>query len=120
MHYHYLERSPDLLRRGSRLRCNDDTQNFTTGLSHGQTGGVPSIAGEEKAVFHESTIMRQHIAFAGAIASPALANAGSTMFGAGRMQQGTVSQPAARTPHWERQCGYVGDHARYAPHWVLV
>jgi hypothetical protein len=60
------------------------------------------------------------LALAGAIAAPALADAGSTTFGIGVLQQGRVSQPAARTPHWEWQYGYIGHHARYAPHWVLV
>ena len=41
------------------------------------------------------------------------------MYGTGYLQQGTVS-PTARAPHWEWQHGYVGHHARYAPHWVLV
>jgi hypothetical protein len=60
------------------------------------------------------------IALAGAIASPAFANAGSPAFGTGTLQQRIAPQPAARTPHWEWQYGYIGHHARYAPHWVLV
>ena len=42
--------------------------------------------------------MKHYIALAGAIASPALANAGLTTFDTGRVQ--TVSQPAPRNPHW--------------------
>ena len=52
--------------------------------------------------------------------SPVFANAGPSTFDTGGFQQGSVSQVEARTPHWEWQYGYVGHHARYAPHWVLV
>ena len=59
------------------------------------------------------------IALGVANVSPAFASAGSAVYGTGYLQQGTVSQ-AARPPHWEWQYGYIGHHARYAPHWVLV
>lgn len=59
------------------------------------------------------------IALAGAIASPAFADAGPPTFGTGALQERTA-QPVARSPHWEWQYGYIGHHARYAPHWVLV
>jgi hypothetical protein len=52
--------------------------------------------------------------------SPVFANAGPTTFGTGVLQQSAASRGAAKVPHWERQYGYVGHHARYAPHWVLV
>ena len=60
-------------------------------------------------------------AFTLAIASvsPVFANAGPPTFGPGALQERTA-QPAARSRHWEWQYGYVGHHASYAPHWVLV
>ena len=52
--------------------------------------------------------------------SPVFANAGPTTFGTGFLQQSAASRVVTKVPHWEWQYGYVGHHARYAPHWVLV
>ena len=51
--------------------------------------------------------------------SPAFANAGTKTFAIGSAPQG-MAAAAPRIPHWEWQYGYIGHHARYAPHWVLV
>ena len=60
------------------------------------------------------------IALAVANVSPVFANAGPMTFPTGVSPRGNTSQGAARLPHWEWQYGYIGRHARYAQHWVLV
>ena len=67
----------------------------------------------------KTLLLASTVALALSNVSPAFANAGPSTFRAGVLQQGSVSQ-GPRTPHWEWQYGYVGRHARYAPHWVLV
>jgi hypothetical protein len=59
------------------------------------------------------------IALAVANVSPAFANAGPKTFPISPVQQGPATT-APKSPHWEWQYGYIGHHARYAPHWVLV
>ena len=68
----------------------------------------------------KTLLLASTVVLAVANVSPVFANAGPTTFRTGVSQQGTVYQGAARLPHWEWQYGYVGHHARYAPHWVLV
>jgi hypothetical protein len=68
----------------------------------------------------KTLLLASTLALAVANVSPVFANAGPTTFRTGYFRQSAASQVAARAPHWEWQYGYVGRHARYAPHWVLV
>lgn len=67
----------------------------------------------------KTLLLASAIALAVANLSPAFANAGPKTFASGSLQQGMPAE-APRIPHWEWQYGYIGHHARYAPHWVLV
>jgi hypothetical protein len=67
----------------------------------------------------KTLLIASTIVLAVANVSPAFANAGPTTFASGSVPQGTTTA-SPRIPHWEWQYGYIGHHARYAPHWVLV
>ena len=68
----------------------------------------------------KTLLLASTLALAVTNVSPVFANAGPATFRTGFLQQSAASQVAARAPHWVWQYGYVGHHARYAPHWVLV
>jgi hypothetical protein len=74
--------------------------------------------GEHREERSDQNTTTQHNRLAVANVLLALANASPTTSGTGFVQP-RLSH-ATRTPHWKWQYGYVGHHARNAPHWVLV
>jgi len=71
------------------------------------------------------SILARTVAFTAAInltpaAAQTLAAGGNTVSNLPRTAYAAPAQNTTGAPHWEWQYHYVGHHARYEGHWVLV